>query len=221
LRATAASMAGAERKRALSATSALRAALSAALVLFGLKLPAFVNNAYYLGLLINAMLLGVSATAIGFLARQCGLMMFGAAAFTGGATYLYALSLTRLNLGVTAASAVTLLGGTLVSAIVGAVIVRARPLPFAMLTLALSQLLRSVVMITDFRPLTGGDDGLPLSFEGTLFGIDQATMSKPEVFWPVGWLAFCAVLGLVWAIGRSPLGRTEPEHAKRWVFGGI
>ena len=77
-----------------------------------------------------------------------------------------------------------------------------------MLTLALSQLLRSVVMITDFRPLTGGDDGLPLSFAGTFFGLDQAQISKPEGFWPVAWLAFCAMLALVWAIGHSPLGRT-------------
>jgi branched-chain amino acid transport system permease protein len=170
------------------------------------------------------MLLGVSATAIGFLARQTGLMMFGAAAFTGGATYLYALALTRFGLGVTAASAVTLVGSTLASAAVGAVIVRARPLPFAMLTLALSQLLHSVVMITDLRPLTGGDDGLPLSFGGTLFGIDQALMSKPEGFWPVAWLAFCAMLGLASAAGGSGFGRTLraiKNNEERMRFSGF
>jgi branched-chain amino acid transport system permease protein len=183
-------------------------ASAAVVVLLGLKLPALIGNPYYLGLLINAILLGVSATGIGFLARQSGLMMFGAAAFTGAATYIYAIALTQFGLGVVGASAATLVVATLLFALVGAIIVRARPLPFAMLTLALSQLLRSVVMITEFRPLTGGDDGLPLSFEGTLFGLDQAQMSTPQGFWPIAWLAFSAMLALVWAVGRSPLGRT-------------
>ena len=208
MRAAAADLSGGWRTAYPGATAALRGAVALALVLLGLKLPALIGDPFYLGLLINAMLLGVSAAAIGFLAHQSGLMMFGAAAFTGGATYIYAISLTQFGLGVLTASVVTLVGSTLVCAIVGAVIVRARPLPFAMLTLALAQLLRSVVMVTDFRPFTGGDDGLPLSFEGTLFGVDQARMSRPEGFWPFAWLAFCAVLGLVWAVGRSPLGRT-------------
>ena len=82
-------------------------------MLLGLKLPAFIGEPYYLGMLINAMLLGVSATGIGFLARQSGLMMFGAAAFTGGATYIYAIALTQFGLGVMAASVVTLVASTL------------------------------------------------------------------------------------------------------------
>jgi branched-chain amino acid transport system permease protein len=133
-----------------------------------------IKSPYYLGLLINAILLAISAVSIGFVAHQSGLMMFGAAAFTGGATYLYALAITQFGWNVMAASAFTLLASTFLSAAVGALIVRARPLPFAMLTLALAQMLRSFVLITDFRPVTGGDDGLPLSFEGAFFGFSQA-----------------------------------------------
>ena len=55
-------------------------------------------------------------------------------------------------------------------------------------------MLRSFVLITDFRPVTGGDDGLPLSFEGAFFGFSQAQLSKPEGFWPVAWLALCGVI---------------------------
>ncbi len=212
------------RPAAMRVAGALRLILAVVVILLGLKLPAILRDPYYLGLLINAMLLGISATAIGFLARQSGLMMFGAAAFTGGATYIYALSITQFGLGGLAACAATLVLSTLAFALIGALIVRARPLPFAMLTLALSQLLRSVVMITDFRPYTGGDDGLPLSFDGALFGIDQAQMSKPEGFWPVAWLAFCATLALVWAVGQSPLGRTLraiKTNEERMRFSGI
>ncbi len=149
-------------------------AVGGTLMVLGLFLPMAIKSPYYLGLLINAILLAISAVSIGFVAHQSGLMMFGAAAFTGGATYLYALAITQFGWNVMAASAFKLLASTFLSAAVGALIVRARPLPFAMLTLALTQMLRSFVLITDFRPVTGGDDGLPLSFEGAFFGFSQA-----------------------------------------------
>jgi branched-chain amino acid transport system permease protein len=214
----------AKRPVAAGAADALRAILALAIVWLGLKAPSVIGDSYYLELLINAILLGVSATAIGFLARQSGLMMFGAAAFTGSATYIYAIAITQFHFAVLPACAATLVLSTLIFALVGALIVRARPLPFAMLTLALSQLLRSVVMITDFRPFTGGDDGLPLSFEGTLFGLDQAQMSKPQGFWPVAWLAFCGVLALVWFVGHSPFGRklrAIKDNEERMRFSGF
>jgi branched-chain amino acid transport system permease protein len=181
--------------------------LAAAAIGLGLMAPQVIRNPYYVGLLVNAMVLGISAVSIGFLARQCGLMMFGAAAFTGAATYIYAIAITEFGLAALPACAATLVISTLAFAGVGALIVRARPLPFAMLTLALAQLLRSVVLITDFRPLTGGDDGIALSYDGQLFGITQAQMSKPEGFWPIAWLAFCGVIWFASSVGRSRLGR--------------
>ena len=123
-----------------------------------------------------------------------------------------------------AASAFTLLASTVVSAMIGALIVRARPLPFAMLTLALAQMLRSFVLITDFRPITGGDDGLALSYEGAFFGFNLAQLSKPEGFWPVAWLALCGVMALAWAVGRSPAGqvlRAIKANEERMRFSGF
>lgn len=199
-------------------------AVGGTLMVLGLFLPMAIKSPYYLGLLINAILLAISAVSIGFVAHQSGLMMFGAAAFTGGATYLYALAITQFGWNVMAASAFTLLASTFLSAAVGALIVRARPLPFAMLTLALAQMLRSFVLITDFRPVTGGDDGLPLSFEGAFFGFSQAQLSKPEGFWPVAWLALCGVMALAWAIGRSPIGqvlRAIKVNEERMRFSGF
>jgi branched-chain amino acid transport system permease protein len=156
--------------------------VGAALTAVGLLAPTAIHSTYYLGLLINAILLAISAVSIGFLAHQSGLMMFGAAAFTGSATYLYAIAITQFGWNVMAASAFTLSASTGLSAAIGALIVRARPLPFAMLTLALAQMLRSFVLITDFRPITGGDDGLALSYEGAFFGFSQAQLSKPRDF---------------------------------------
>ncbi|HEY3720423.1 MAG TPA: branched-chain amino acid ABC transporter permease [Roseiarcus sp.] len=199
-------------------------AIGAVMILVGLLAPKAVPSSYYLGLLVNAAVLGISAVSIGFLAHQSGLMMFGAAAFTGGATYLYAIAITQFGWNVMAASAFTLLASTLLSAAIGALIVRARPLPFAMLTLALAQMLRSFVLITDFRPITGGDDGLPLSFEGAFFGFSQAQLSRPEGFWPVAWLSLCGVMALAWAVGKSPTGqalRAIKANEERMRFSGF
>ena len=210
--------------KARSASVYRTVVVGAALTAVGLLAPMAIHSTYYLGLLINAILLAISAVSIGFLAHQSGLMMFGAAAFTGSATYLYAIAITQFGWNVMAASAFTLSASTGLSAAIGALIVRARPLPFAMLTLALAQMLRSFVLITDFRPITGGDDGLALSYEGAFFGFSQAQISKPEGFWPVAWLALCGVMALAWAVGRSPAGqvlRAIKANEERMRFSGF
>lgn len=202
----------------------MAALLLAALVAVGVLAPTIIRNPFYLGLMINAIVLGIAAVAIGFLAHQSGLMMFGAAAFTGGATYLFAIAVTQFHWNVTAAAMFSLLACTVFSALIGALVVRARPLPFAMLTLALAQMLRSLVMVTQLRPVTGGDDGLALSFTGSFFGLSQAQLARPETFWPVAWLALCGVMLLAWAAGRSRTGqilRATRANEERMRFSGF
>ena len=200
------------------------ALIVATLIVLGLFVPSVLKSNFYLGLLINAIVLAIAAVAIGYLAHQSGLMMFGAAAFTGGSTYLFAIAVTRLGWNAMPAAAFTLVAATLLSALIGALVVRARPLPFAMLTLALAQMLHSLVMITEFRPVTGGDDGLALKFAGSFFGLTQAELSKPAGFWPVAWLALCGVMLLAWAMGRSRTGqvlRAIRANEERMRFSGF
>ncbi|HEY1453360.1 MAG TPA: branched-chain amino acid ABC transporter permease [Roseiarcus sp.] len=202
----------------------VRAALVLAVIALGAFAPPAITSSYWLGLLVNAMILGLSAVSIGFLAHHCGLMMFGVSALTGGASYVYAIAIISFGLNGLAAATITLIASTLISALIGAVIVRARPLPFAMLTLALAQLLHSVVLITEVRPWTGGDDGLALNYTGTLFGRTQADMSRPETFWPVCWIAFCGALAIAWSVGRSRFGeilRAVKTNEERMRFSGF
>ena len=77
--------------RAKPARLLLPALVVVMLVVLGLFLPTVVTSTFYIGLLVNAIVLGIAAVSIGLLAHQCGLMMFGAAAFTGGSTYLFAI----------------------------------------------------------------------------------------------------------------------------------
>ncbi|MEP6873764.1 MAG: branched-chain amino acid ABC transporter permease [Burkholderiales bacterium] len=196
----------------------------AALIVLGAFLPAVLKSPFYLGLLISAALVGIAAVALGFLAHQCGLVMFGVAGFSGGGAYLFAIAVMQFRWNVLGAAAFALLAATVLSALVGALIVRARPLPFAMLTLALAQMLNSVVKITQYRGVTGGDDGLPLTFAGSFFGLTQAQLARPESFWPVAWLALCGVMLLAWATGRSRTGqvlRAIRANEERMRFSGF
>jgi hypothetical protein len=88
-------------------------------VALGVWTPAIITSAYWLGLLINAMILGLSAVSIGFLAYQSGLMMFGVSALTGGATYIYAIAITWFGLKALPASALTLAVATILFPLVG------------------------------------------------------------------------------------------------------
>lgn len=196
----------------------------AVLIVLGLFVPSVLKSTFYLGLLINAIVLGVAAVSIGFLAHQCGLVMFGAAGFTGGATYLFGIAVTQFGWNVMAAAAFCLVAATVLSLLIGALVVRARPLPFAMLTLALAQMLRSVVMITDFRSVTGGDDGLTMKWQGSFFGLSQEQLARPDTFWPVAWLALCAVMLLAWVVGQSRTGqvlRATRANEERMRFSGF
>ena len=190
----------------------------------GAFLPSVLKSAFYIELLINVTILGVAACGLGFLAHQCGLVMFGVAGFSGGAAYLFAIAVMQFGWNVLGAAAFAVVAATVLSALVGALIVRARPLPFAMLTLAIAQMLHSVVGITQYRSVTGGDDGLPLNFAGTFFGLTQAQLAKAESFWPVAWLALCGVILLAWLVGRSRTGqvlRAIRANDERMRFSGF
>ncbi|HEY4069060.1 MAG TPA: branched-chain amino acid ABC transporter permease [Burkholderiaceae bacterium] len=196
----------------------------AAVIVLGAFVPSVLKSAFYIELLINATILGVAACALGFLAHQCGLVMFGVAGFSGGGAYLFAIAVMQFGWNVLGAAAFAVVAATALSALIGALIVRARPLPFAMLTLALAQMLHSVVGITQYRSVTGGDDGLPLTFAGTFLGLTQAQLAKAESFWPVAWLALCGVLLLAWLVGRSRTGqvlRAIRANDERMRFSGF
>ena len=194
------------------------------LVVAGLFVPRLLTSTFYLGLLINGMLLGVAAVGIGFLMHQCGLVMFGVAAFIGLPAYLLGMASNHLGLSLNGAVPLALLGSTAAAAAVGALVVRARPLPFAMLTLAFAQMLKSLSTLQVMRPLTGGDDGLTMRFVGSFLGLVPAQLGKAAGFWPLAWLALCAVLVLAWGVSHSRLGqvlRATQANEERMRFSGF
>ena len=194
------------------------------LVVIGLFAPKLLTSTYYLGLIINGMMLGVAAIGIGFLMYQCGLVMFGVAAFIGMPAYLMGIASLKFGVNLHAAVLIALLLSTLFAALVGGLVIRARPLPFAMLTLALAQMLKSISVMQVMRPWTGGDDGLAMTFNGSFLGLTQTQLAKASQFWPLVWISLCAVLTLAWMISNSRFGRVlraTQANEERMRFSGF
>jgi branched-chain amino acid transport system permease protein len=214
-----------KRVRALGQVLRTRAGLLFVLMaVVGCFLPQVLKSPYYLGLLINGLVLAVAAVGIGFLMHQCGFVMFGVAAFMGLPAYLLGIASNQLGLQLHAAVLFALVGSTLFALATGALVVRARPLPFAMLTLALAQMLRSASMLRPLRPLTGGDDGLTMQFNGSFLGLTQAELGKPATFWLLAWLGLCFVLALAWLAANSRFGRVlraTQANEERMRFSGF
>jgi len=195
-----------------------------ALVMVGLALPKLLSNSFHLTLLTNGVVLGIASVGIGFLMWQCGLIMFGVAAFIGLPAYLLGLGSDKLGMGLSMAVFFSLSVSTIFSLLVGLFVVTARPLPFAMLTLALAQMLKSITMMQVMRPLTGGDDGLTMTFKGTFFGLTQSQLGKASEFWPLAWLGLCVVLTLAWLASNSRFGlvlRAIQANEERMRFSGF
>ena len=210
--------------QAIAQSILLRWWLWLALVAIGVFVPKVVTSPFHLGLVINGMILGVAAVGIGFLMHQCGLVMFGVAAFIGLPAYLVGLASAQFGLGLNAAVLFALVASMLFAVVVGALVVRARPLPFAMLTLALAQMLKTVATLQVMRPFTGGADGLAMTFNGTFLTLTQLDLAKPATFWPVAWIALCAVLTLAWCAGHARFGqvlRATQANEERMRFSGF
>ena len=177
-----------------------------ALAVLGLMLPYFVSSTYYMNLLVRGVILGIGAIGLGFLMQQCGLVMIGVSAFIGLPANLLAIGLGTLKLTTGASVAFAFASTAAFAFLTGALITRAKPLPFAMLTLALAQLLKSVVLLQPLRNIAGGDDGLLMNFNGGLFGLTQEQFASPSAMWRVAWVSLCGAMLVTWWVAQSRFG---------------
>jgi len=134
------------------------------LILLGLLAPFIVYPVFMMKLLC----FGLFACAFNLLLGYTGLLSFGHAAFFGGASYitghLVKVSGLTPELGILAG---TLFAG-LLGYVVGSLAIRRQGIYFAMITLALAQIVYFVALKA---PFTGGEDGLQGIPRGMLFGL--------------------------------------------------
>jgi branched-chain amino acid transport system permease protein len=199
---------------------------AAALLAFGVGAvaPQYVASDFILKLADGGLLLGILALAIAFLMSQTGLVTIGAASVYGGVGYFFAIGMTEWDLSPLAAIAVSMVVVILYAAALGALIIRTTPLAFMMLTLAAGEMISHAVLLEGLRDYTSGADGLVVSFQGTLFGLESGDFTNAARFWAIVWTAAWVAGLAAWGVRRSRVGtvlRATRQNEERMRFSGF
>jgi branched-chain amino acid transport system permease protein len=159
--------------------------------------PAFVYPVF----LMKALCFALFACAFNLLIGYVGLLSFGHALFFGWASYVsaYAAKVWGLD------PALAILSGTAVAAglglVAGAVAIRRQGIYFAMITLALAQMMYFFAVQA---PFTGGEDGIQAVPRGRLLGIFDLSNQMTMYFFVLA--VFLACFLLIYRIIHSPFG---------------
>jgi branched-chain amino acid transport system permease protein len=177
------------------------------LLLAALAVYPSVFGIVYTNLFIRFLIFALFAASLNLLLSFTGLLSFGHAMFFGVGGYAAALTLEHIpNVGLFTAIFVGASAGSLLALIVSPMLVRVKDTAFALLTLALNQLL--FIACLKLRGLTYGEDGVggfptpPLD----LFGLFSVDISYPPNFF---YFTLCIVglsLFLMWYATRTPFG---------------
>ena len=152
--------------------------------------------------MMKALCFAIFACAFNLLLGYTGLLSFGHAAYLGAAAYFTGWLVKQAGwspeLGVLAGT----LGAGLIGAIVGLIAIRRQGIYFAMITLAMAQM---IYFLWLQAPFTGGEDGLQGVPRGTLFGF--IPLASDVTMYYVVLAVFVAVFLAVIRIVHSPFGQ--------------
>jgi branched-chain amino acid transport system permease protein len=159
-------------------------------------------TAIYPIFLMKALCFALFACAFNLLLGYVGLLSFGHAAFLGGAGYVAGHAAKAWGL----PPELTLLVGTGAAALIGLVFgllaIRRQGIYFAMVTLALAQMIYFFALQA---PFTGGEDGIQAIPRGTLFGV--LDLENLMVLYYVVLAIFLAGFLLIYRTIHSPFGQ--------------
>ena len=183
-------------------------------ILIILALVPVVASTYQTQLLTYGLTLAIAALGFNLLLGYTGLLSFGHSAYFGAGAYAVALMMRYLGV---SSMELFLLGGIVCSAalaaLFGVVCVRHTRIFFAILTLALSQVLWTLAY--KFFWITGGTDGLRVPFSkltllGGLIGFPGADAFARFIsfYYYYVLVVFCVCTALMWLIVHSPFGKT-------------
>ncbi len=152
--------------------------------------------------MMKALCYAMFACAFNLLLGYTGLLSFGHAAYLGAAAYFTGWLVKSAGftpeLGVLAGT----LGAGLIGLVVGLIAIRRQGIYFAMITLAMAQMIYFVWLQA---PFTGGEDGLQGVPRGKLFGV--FSLADDVVLYYVVLAVFVAVFLFVIRVVHSPFGQ--------------
>jgi branched-chain amino acid transport system permease protein len=151
---------------------------------------------------MNALCFAIFACAFNLLLGFTGLLSFGHAAYLAAAAYatgwLVRTGGWSPELGVLAGTAIAAATGL----VVGLIAIRRQGIYFAMITLAMAQMVYFVFLQA---PFTGGEDGLQGVPRGKLFGM--LSLADDRVMYFVVLAVFVAVFAFIIRVVHSPYGQ--------------
>lgn len=180
-------------------TTTLLVAFAAAAVMV---LAGSLLNSYWVGVLAQALMMGLAAVGLDILVGWCGMASLGHAAYFGTAGYVLAVATTRWDVHPWLAALAGVAAAITLAFLFGPLAVRTRGLAFLTVTLAFGQVIWGVAI--KWRGVTGGSDGVPgVPRPGSFLGL--------SLFNPRGFLLFTAIIvavvGLVLVrVMRGPFG---------------
>ncbi len=151
---------------------------------------------------MKVMCFGLFASAFNLLLGFGGLLSFGHAAYFGTAGYLAAHAAKVWRLTPELAILVGTLGAAGLGLAFGAIAIRRQGIYFAMITLALAQLVYFVALQA---PVTGGEDGIQGVPRGALFGLID--LGDDHALYAVVAAIVSGGLALIHRIVHSPFGQ--------------
>ncbi|OIP17327.1 MAG: branched-chain amino acid ABC transporter permease [Comamonadaceae bacterium CG_4_9_14_3_um_filter_60_33] len=171
-----------------------------------LVLLVFVLVAPMLGLypvfVMKLLCFAIFACAFNLLLGFTGLLSFGHAAFFGSAAYITGYFIKSQNFTPELGILAGVLGAGLIGLVVGYVAIRRQGIYFAMITLAMAQMVYFVCLQA---PFTGGEDGLQGVPRGALFGILPLQSDTALYYLVVA--VFVAAFLAISRIVHSPFGQ--------------
>ncbi|MGH8798475.1 MAG: branched-chain amino acid ABC transporter permease [Caldimonas sp.] len=152
--------------------------------------------------LMRVMMTALFALAFNLLVGYVGLLSFGHAAFYGMGAYVTAWTAKAWGLDAVVSIALGGGAGAVLGLCLGYLAIRSRGIYFAMITLALAQMVYFVFLQA---PYTGGEDGLQGVPRGKLFGL--IGLNNDLVLYFIVLAVFVAVFLFVIRVVHSPYGQ--------------
>lgn len=152
---------------------------------------------------MKILVLALFALAYNLIFGYVGLLAFGHAAFYGASAYVTAHAAVTWGLPPELALLLGVMAATAIGALFGWLAIRRQGLYFAMITLALAQIVYFYVVQS---PWTHGEDGIQSVPRGTLFGLID--LSDTLNLYYVTLAVFLAGFAFVYRIIHSPFGQT-------------
>ncbi len=152
--------------------------------------------------MMKVMCFALFACAFNLLLGFGGLLSFGHAMFLGGAGYVAAHAAKVWGLTPELAVGLATLCAAALGWVTGLLAIRRQGIYFAMITLALAQM---VFFFSLQAPFTGGEDGIQAVPRGRLLGMIE--LSNPVAMYAFVLAVFLGGFGLIYRIVHSPFGQ--------------